>query len=76
MTKFSHIKIFSTLILCYQKVGLKNRFLTPRDLEFQISDDTEVEKENVFVIPTTIPQREKIVAYAAAANYPVYKQEV
>jgi len=62
----------------YQKVDLKNKLLIPRDLEFHIADDdTEVEKENVFVIPKTTPQRENVVAYvAAAANFNGYMQEV
>jgi len=61
----------------YQRAELKNRFLIPRDCEFAIQED--VEEINIIVPKTSvaIPQREKVVAYvAAAANFNGYMQEV
>ena len=61
----------------YQRAELKNRFLIPRDFEFQVQED--VEEINIIVPKTSvaIPQREKVVAYvAAAANFNGYMQEV
>jgi site-specific DNA-methyltransferase (adenine-specific) len=61
----------------YQKVELKNKFLIPRDLEFQTTDEIETEERKIFTITPKVPQREKVVAFvAAAANYSVYREEV
>jgi len=54
---------------------LKNRFLIPRDLEFETSEETNIEEKESFVaIPSLLPHRGKVVVCVATlAKYNVYK---